>query len=350
MPRLAAAFIGVWTMLAAAGGTASEQDGVTGNPGPPLSPPTAVESDRGHVGWQGADRGVRDEPQYDFARNPGIGAPKHQGGQAVPAGASDELLRLQDVLDTRGWLLRRDSAGNMYLLPKAAASAPESVVAESSSAVAPGAADLHPLQELLDPAHWRVAQDSAGNIFLFPSPRGSDALPSHRDEASPAPREAVVEPRPAPPPAADPDRAHEPGAGGPTVIGFEDVRALLATRGWKLETDPAGNWLLTPRGEPEPQSASSAAAKDSRAEASGKTLGPAPSGTVTQPVHRQADAVTRAEEWLARTGKTGLAVGAVRRIHKVFLVSIVGEGPPHRLQNQLAIRVEDGLVVPLLGD
>lgn len=330
-------------MLAAAVGTASVTDSV------PLSPPTAVEADRGHVGLQGTDRGVRDEPHYDFARNPGIGSPKHQGEQAVPAGASDELLRLQDALATRGWLLRRDSAGNLYLLPKAAASAPESTAAESPSAVAPGATDLHRLQELLGAGNWRVAQDSAGNIFLFPSPRGSDALPSHRDEASPAPRKAVIEPRPAPP-AADPDRAREPGAGGPTVIGFEDVRALLATRGWKLETDPAGNWLLTPRGEPETQSASSAAAKDSRAEASGRPSGLAPSGTASQPVQKQADAVARAEVWLSRTGKTGLAVGAVRRIHQVFLVSIVGESPPHRLQNQLAIRVEDGRVVPLLGD
>ena len=349
MPRLAAVFVGVWAMLAAAGGTASEKDGVTGSPAPPLLPPTAVESDRGHVGLQGTGRGVGDAPRYDSAGNPGIGAPKHQGGQAAPAGASDELLRLQDVLATRGWLLRWDSAGNIYLLPKAAASAPESAAAENPSAVAPGAADLHQLQALLGPANWRVAQDSAGNIFLFPSPRGNDALAISRDAASAVPRQTVVKPRPAPP-AADPHRAREPGAAGPTVIGFEDVRALLAARGWKLETDPAGNWLLTPQGEPNPQSASPAAAKDARAEVSGRPPGLGPSGTVTQPVHRQADAVARAEQWLARAGKTGLAVGAVRRIHQVFLVSIVGESPPHRLQNQLAIRVEDGLVVPLLGD
>jgi hypothetical protein len=231
---------------------------------------------------------------------------------------------MQGVLATRGWLLRWDSAGNIYLIPKAAGSAPGSATADSPAPGAPGAAELHRLQELLGPANWRVAQDSAGNILLFPSPRGSDALPSHRDVASAASREAVVEPHRAQP-AADSDRAPEPGAEGPRVISFDDARALLATRGWKLEADTAGNWLLTPQGEPGPQSAS-------------------------QPVQKQADALARAEEWLARTGKTGLAVGAVRRIHQVFLVSIVGDSPPHRLQNQLAIRVEDGRVVPLLGD
>ena len=281
-----------------------------------------------------------------IASEQGSAAPGRQEGRATPAGASDELLRLKDVLATRGWLLRWDSAGNIYLLPSAAASVPESVAAQNS---VPGAADLHRLQELLGPGNWRVAQDASGNIFLFPSPLGSDALRSHPDVTSGAPRQAVVEPRPAPP-VADPNRAPEPGAGGPRVIGFEDVRALLATRGWKLETDAPGNWLLTPQGEPGPQSTTPAAVKDPRAEASGSPPGPAPSGTASQPVHKQADAVAHAREWLERTGKTGLTVGAVRRIHQVFLVSIVGESPPHRLQNQLAIRVEDGRVVPLLGD
>ncbi len=309
MPRLAAVLVGIWATLAAAGGIASERDGATGGPAPPLSPPPAVESGRDHVGLQGTDRGVGNGPQYDSAGNPGIGAPTQQGGQAAPAGASDELLRMQGVLATRGWLLRWDSAGNIYLIPKAAGSAPGSATADSPAPGAPGAAELHRLQELLGPANWRVAQDSAGNILLFPSPRGSDALPSHRDVASAASREAVVEPHRAQP-AADSDRAPEPGAEGPRVISFDDARALLATRGWKLEADTAGNWLLTPQGEPGPQSAS-------------------------QPVQKQADALAR---------------GAVRRIHQVFLVSIVGDSPPHRLQNQLAIRVEDGRVVPLLGD
>jgi hypothetical protein len=41
------------------------------------------------------------------------------------------------------------------------------------------------------------------------------------------------------------------------------------------------------------------------------------------------------------------AVGKIRRIHRIFIVSIVDASPPYRLQRQIGIRVGDGRVVVL---
>lgn len=78
-------------------------------------------------------------------------------------------------------------------------------------------------------------------------------------------------------------------------------------------------------------------------------LDPVATGGLTPPVDTKGEAAALAKAWLEQSGETGLTVGAVRRIHQVFLVSIVTEDRPHQLRNQLAIRMEDGLLVPLLG-
>ncbi|MBT3031670.1 MAG: hypothetical protein KME36_11285 [Candidatus Thiodiazotropha sp. (ex Lucina pensylvanica)] len=51
------------------------------------------------------------------------------------------------------------------------------------------------------------------------------------------------------------------------------------------------------------------------------------------------------KQWIDATKGSGLQVGKIRKINRVYLVSVVGVSEPYRLKYQLAIRVSDGGVI-----
>ncbi|MEW8693339.1 MAG: hypothetical protein AB2535_20070 [Candidatus Thiodiazotropha endolucinida] len=51
------------------------------------------------------------------------------------------------------------------------------------------------------------------------------------------------------------------------------------------------------------------------------------------------------KQWIDATKEPGLQVGKIRKINRVYLVSVVGDSEPYRLKYQLAIRVSDGGVI-----
>ncbi|MBT3039911.1 MAG: hypothetical protein KUF75_09795 [Candidatus Thiodiazotropha sp. (ex Ctena orbiculata)] len=51
------------------------------------------------------------------------------------------------------------------------------------------------------------------------------------------------------------------------------------------------------------------------------------------------------KQWIDATKESGLQVGKIRKINRVYLVSVVGVSEPYRLKYQLAIRVSDGGVI-----
>ncbi|MET0005738.1 MAG: hypothetical protein ABW087_19190 [Candidatus Thiodiazotropha sp.] len=51
------------------------------------------------------------------------------------------------------------------------------------------------------------------------------------------------------------------------------------------------------------------------------------------------------KRWIDTTQESGLQVGRIRKINRVYLVSVVGDSEPYRLKYQLAIRVSDGGVI-----
>ncbi|MCU7944709.1 MAG: hypothetical protein KZQ87_18730 [Candidatus Thiodiazotropha sp. (ex Cardiolucina cf. quadrata)] len=51
------------------------------------------------------------------------------------------------------------------------------------------------------------------------------------------------------------------------------------------------------------------------------------------------------KRWIDATKESGLQVGKIRKINRVYLVSVVGVSEPYRLKYQLAIRVSDGGVI-----
>jgi hypothetical protein len=72
--------------------------------------------------------------------------------------------------------------------------------------------------------------------------------------------------------------------------------------------------------------------------------GRAVSQRVSLPVDEWAEAKEQAENWLISSGLQGMQVGRIRKVLRVYLVSLVSESPPHVLTHQLAIRASDGCV------
>ncbi|MES9958566.1 MAG: hypothetical protein ABW086_16095 [Sedimenticola sp.] len=56
---------------------------------------------------------------------------------------------------------------------------------------------------------------------------------------------------------------------------------------------------------------------------------------------------TIASAWLKLSNLSGQSVGRIRKINRIYVISIVDEQPPHNLQNQLIIRATDGYTTPV---
>ncbi|MBF0220523.1 MAG: hypothetical protein HQL49_13495 [Gammaproteobacteria bacterium] len=67
----------------------------------------------------------------------------------------------------------------------------------------------------------------------------------------------------------------------------------------------------------------------------------------TLPVDEWGEVDRLAKSWLQQSGKEGLLVGMIRKILRVYLVSLVNDVAPYELKHQLAIRASDGQVLLL---
>jgi hypothetical protein len=65
------------------------------------------------------------------------------------------------------------------------------------------------------------------------------------------------------------------------------------------------------------------------------------------PIDQWTEANEIAKEWVVSIGEKGLTVGMIRKILRVYLVSIVQDVKPYALQHQIAIRQSDGHVIVL---
>lgn len=159
---------------------------------------------------------------------------------------------------------------------------------------------------------WRVERDADQATLLFP------------------PGTAVgVEPRVAEP------SVQESPAEAP-----RELDALLAARGWRVEREEDGSLLLFPLLRATRVSSPLA-----------QSVGHVPSavtlGRVSLPVDTWEKAKGVAASWLESVGDPTLRLGKIRRIHRVYLVSVLGSSPPYPLRHQIAVAVEDGRVLVL---
>ena len=253
----------------------------------------------------------------------------------LPATAASETgpdgRTFVESLRAAGWQVEMLVDGSLQLMP--VARSPEEDLEEQGESEPPtgpdpaGAEDTQPGWAALRERGWRVETDAEGATLLYPpAPAATPApTPSQSPTASPvAPEVADVAPNQA---AARDEVAR-------------DLDALLAERGWRAERESDGTLVLFPlrRVEARPNPVEPAA-------------GVVPSAIteleVSLPIDTWGKAQAVAASWLESVGDSGLQVGKIREIFRIYLVSIVETEPPNALRHQISIGVEDGRVVVL---
>lgn len=167
---------------------------------------------------------------------------------------------------------------------------------------------LDALEAALKRHGWRVEYDSEGSLLLFPP--------------VPKPVSEPVDPPPA--------------ETGETIdaTDLDALQAAAAERGWGHRREADGSLVLVPPGRsPEPADAPSC--QIGMVRVSGVEEVPLPVDT--------ADKAGRlAGFWLRESAVDSLAIGRIRQVNRLFLVSVVEDEQPFVLHTQLVIRADDG--------
>ena len=69
---------------------------------------------------------------------------------------------------------------------------------------------------------------------------------------------------------------------------------------------------------------------------------PATDVNIELPVDQWAEANLIAQAWVDRFGGPSLTVGKIRKVLRVYVISIVEKAPPFRLLHQIAVNAQDG--------
>jgi len=263
-------------------------------------------------------------------------------GTVVEAGHSDAL---EAALKSHGWHVERDSEGALLLFPPSPELAPETtdpLPAETRERVEPSgdwveARDLDSLQRALAAQGWRVQRSPEGDLLVFPVDRAGGESMSPMAPAldpEPGPSEAVDEP-------STPSATREIGT-APEMIDATDLDALQAAaaeRGWAHRREADGSLVLLPPGlSPEPGYAGPCQIGMVRVSGAEE---------VPLPVDTEAKAYRLAEFWLRERGASSLAIGRIRQVNRLLLVSMVEDEEPFFLHTQLVVRADDGCLMAI---
>ena len=234
------------------------------------------------------------------------------------AGAASQAESLQQALEAQGWQAQTLADGSViYTAPADADTAPTPAGDEPSG---------DQLEEALRERGWQVDRAPDGSLVMQLPPGRVQAQPSEPPAVEPPSTEA------SPPSEIETgDHEREGRAFSPA-----EAESVSGFRHWILESAPDGSVILRPR----PTRVEAVAI----APCGGTAV---PLGGLELPVDSDAEAGTIATLWLEQTGLEGMAVGRVRKVLRVYLVSIVTADPPFHLQHQLAVNAEDGTVVVL---
>ncbi|MCB1875555.1 MAG: hypothetical protein KDH88_06220 [Chromatiales bacterium] len=248
--------------------------------------------------------------------------------QAAAEAPSDTVAAsdLPGLLQEQGWRMETDAEGNRFYHQPIVSSSQE----DEPSAPTPD------IKALLKERGWRVETNAQGETLLIPVGGGHA------------------------PPAAGPADVAEPDEAAPTA----DVTALdipldgkmvdglrnaLEKKGWTVMPGADGEVTLYPPGQvtaAEPPETESSASQQRRGYYAGITLDDLPTDIAGQPIDNETRAGVLARLWVARLGPANTAVGKIRQINRIHVVSIVDSSPPFDLRNQLVIR-EDGSLIAL---
>lgn len=290
--------------------------------------------------------------------------PALTAAQAIQA---DDLNRLQQRLLSAGWRVTKRDTGDLVVRPpgpeltESTAREAAPLPVEVPAGLIP-ATDIGKLEEEFKQQGWRVERGFNGALLVYPGApwgaddrRESDAVAAVSSDASPTDKvgdlQALL--------SASGWEVNRDGGGGLVVaqrrtapvaespallvVSQGDLAGLeeaLTARGWQLESSQDGSLRLTPGRAQSVEAADRPTVKE-------QLSAPIAAGEVQLPVDTWGEARTLAEFWVDQQSDNDLAVGKIRKVNWIYLVSIVERAPPHRLRNQLAIRDHDGIVVPI---
>ncbi|MEW8505355.1 MAG: hypothetical protein AB2598_01515 [Candidatus Thiodiazotropha sp.] len=113
---------------------------------------------------------------------------------------------------------------------------------------------------------------------------------------------------------------------------------------WRIERGEDGALLFHPlKLDPETQSVSTVAME----QPGGCRVDHFQLDTAALPIDQWSEVRELTKKWIDASGESGLLVGKVRKVRRVYLVSVVADTEPYRLMHQLAIRESDGGVILL---
>ncbi len=327
---------------------------------------------------------------------PSVGTPQQSDTTVTWQPVDDETVK--NLLQQRGWQLDRTPQGDWILrrgtIPPVTSQPPAQATTRREAIPAWQPSSIEQLRELLVPHGWRIEQETDGSVLLFPE---VNTVAPSRQVPPPAPSRIADAP-PSPPsqqtrepetddsdqlrdllrahglhierdpqggviiyPIAEPAPKPEPKPAAPEITtvarppvqpSVEPVLEIIQQHGWGVDREADGSLILTPPEEKpdtttkEPDPSTTATAEDERC--TGVSLATFSLEDVDLPVNSESEATIAAQRWIEHQALDGMTAGRVRRILRVYLVSIVDEKQPHVLRNQLSIRRADGCMTPLL--
>jgi hypothetical protein len=256
------------------------------------------------------------------------------GSTAAFAAETDNSLQaFGAALQAAGWQVEVLVDGSLQLTPgnRAVQTVDPVVTKDSTGAPLAGiyeatadAAGWQTLRRL----GWRIETDADGATLLFPP---SSVPASEPETPTVAADTSISQP--------EVDEAPSQSSSAQDELA-QDLDALFAQRGWRSQHQSDGSLLLMPL---------------RRASADAVGIQPAAGfipavvteGQIQLPVDNWRKARAVATSWLDAYGDDQLRLGKLRRVLRVYVVSIVERMRPAALRHQLAIGVDDGRVVVL---
>ena len=253
-------------------------------------------------GWQASPDAAGNTLLYP----PTTAAPLPAIAQATTTNPPD----LQELLRQRGWVIRESEAGTtLQLLIDPPAEAPATVEGTPQ----PAGSRAQDVFRMLEERGWNIHQDASGNTLLIPT-RGS--TPQAKDETA---------------------------GGATTPDSMADFRRAAEATGWRIDSEADGSLIMYPPGAATARSAPTSTGSN----CPGTVTSSIATGAISLPLADSTAARQLAQEWLGERGRGGRTIGRLRRINRIYVVSIVDDAPPFQLRNQLVIRSDNGHVIPV---
>lgn len=217
--------------------------------------------------------------------------------------ANYDMNQLAKELEHRGWIINKENDGSLVLKLKESTQ-------DTSSKNTSETDQWQQIQKKFNNAGWTAERDSDGSLRLIPQQKQINEPVEKK-----VPEEVIK-------------------TKTTNNNSFVDMQTQLRKKGWDVTNNSDGSILLYP-----PEQAASTFPKP--------CYGSATNINIDLPVNTWQEAHDVTQGWLQDNSISDAAVGKIRKIINVYIISIVARTSPHTLQHQVAIRSHDGAVILL---